>query len=212
MEKFPISVERVIELAGIHRLKVRNIYLYGSRVYGTARHDSDWDIIIVGSHLLEHEEKRASEGDVLLNIHIYTPDRFKKDLKMHNMMNLECVFAPDEFVLQEKMDFGFELSKKRMVKTLLNSSHTSWVGGKKRLNDCDIYRGLKSIFHSLRILEFAIQIAEHGKVVDFSASNDLYNEINDCDEISWTYFKDVYLPYKIEQEKKLKSLVLSYIG
>jgi predicted nucleotidyltransferase len=199
------NAEDIIKAVGMHPLKVKNIYVYGSRVYGTARPESDWDIIIVGMNLNEHEEHRHTlEDGTLLNIHIYTTDRFKRDLEMHNMMNLECVFAPEWAVLQEKMDFGFELNKKRMVKTLLNASYNSWSGAKRKLNECDIYRGLKSVFHSLRILIFANQIAEHGNVVDFSEANYLYDEINECDEIDWDYFKREYLEFKIALEKKLK--------
>ena len=203
--KVPFTSEDIIKASGMHPLKVKNIYIYGSRVYGTARPDSDWDIIIVGMNLNEHEEHRFTlDNGTLLNIHIYTTDRFKRDLEMHNMMNLECVFAPEWAVLQEKMDFGFELNKKRMVKTLLNASHNSWRGAKRKLLDCDIYRGLKSVFHSLRILMFSNQLGESDKITDFSESNYLFTEINECDEIDWSYFKEKYLPFKAELEKRLK--------
>jgi hypothetical protein len=47
---------------------------------------------------------------------------------------------------------------------------------------------------------------ENGKIVDFTAANYLYEEINKCDEIEWEYFREKYLPFKIELEKKLKNL------
>lgn len=201
----PFKVEEVILASGVHPLKVRNVYIYGSRVYGTARESSDWDIIMVASNLLAHEEFKKKIGDHLVNIHVITPDKFKDGLMNHDIMNLECVFAPDWAVLQSKLSFEFTLNIKKLIKNNLAQSYSSWNGGKMKLFDGDIYRGLKSVFHSLKMLKFAIQIAEHGKITDFSEANYLYSEINDCDEIDWDYFKDKYLPLKVELENKLKS-------
>ena len=178
----PFTLEDVIKASGVHPLKVRNVYLYGSRVYGTARKESDYDIIMIAGHLLEHEEKRTKIGNILLNIHIITPDKFLSDLKMHNIMNLECLFALQLARLQEKIVLPVEINVKKLIKNNLAQSYSSWQGGKMKIQNYDFHRGLKSIFHSLRMLMFAIQIAEHGKIVNFSEANYLYPEIVDCDE------------------------------
>lgn len=197
---------QIIEKAEIHPLKVSNIYIYGSRIYGTHKIDSDYDIIIVGAALIEHQEIQTSIGNVHLNIHIITRDKFRRDLNNHNIMNLECLFAPELAKIQEKEPLKFVLNKKKLTKNIIAQSFNSWQGGKHKLNDGDIYRGLKSIFHSIKMLIFAIQIMEHGSIVNFGAANYLHKEINDCDEIEWGYFKDKYLPVKIELEQKLKTL------
>jgi predicted nucleotidyltransferase len=202
----PFTAVEIIEQAGIHPLKTRNIYLYGSRIYGTNRVDSDYDIILIGAALVEHKELEAKINDARLNIHIITPDKFKRDLESHNIMNLECFFSPEWAKIQEKENLKFTLNKKKLAKNIIAQSFNSWQGGKFKLNEGDIYRGLKSVFHSLKMLIFAIQIMENGKIVDFTAANYLYEEINKCDEIEWEYFREKYLPFKIELEKKLKNL------
>lgn len=202
----PFTAEQIISQAGIHPLKVRNIYLYGSRIYGTNREDSDYDIILIGASLLEHNEVSAQIDNSLLNIHIITPDKFKRDLESHNIMNLECFFSPEWARIQEKEQLKFVLNKKKLAKNIIAQSFNSWQGGKFKLNEGDIYRGLKSIFHSIKMLIFAIQIMEHGKIADFTAANYLHKEINDCDEIDFEYFRETYLPLKIELENKLKKL------
>lgn len=204
--ELPFTKEAIITASGVHPLKVRNIYVYGSRVYGTARDGSDWDIIMIASHLLAHEEKRATVNGALLNIHIITPDKFTSDLKLPNIMNLECLFAPEWAKLQEKMVLSTEINIKKLIKNNLAQSYSSWNGGKLKIQKYDIYRGQKSIFHSLRMLMFAIQIAEHGKIIDYSEANSLYSEICDCEEFEWDYFKEKYLPLKVKLEEKLKSL------
>ena len=201
----PFKIEDIINASGVHPLKVRNVYLYGSRIYGTAREGSDYDVIMIAGHLLAHEEKRATVNGVLLNIHIITPDKFLADLKMHNIMNLECLFAPDWARLQEKVVLPTEINIKKLIKNNLAQSYASWQGGKMKIEKYDFHRGLKSIFHSLRMLLFAIQIAKHGKITDFSEANYLYSEIIDSDEIEWGYFREKYLPFKVGLENELKS-------
>jgi hypothetical protein len=154
---------------------------------------------------------RASEKNLeidgkRLNVHIITPDVFKRGLENHDIMNLECCFSPDWVRLQEKEQLKFVLNKKKLAKNIIAQSFNSWQGGKHRLNEGDNYRGLKSIFHSLKMLMFAIQILEHGKIVDYTSANYLHKEINDCNEIDWEYFRETYLPFKIELENKLKKL------
>lgn len=201
----PFTIDDIIAASGVHRLKVKNIYLYGSRIYGNAREQSDYDIIMMASNLNAHDEIKAKHNGVLLNIHIITPDKFKDDLKMHNIMNLECLFAPEWAILQNKDPLPNEILVKKLIKNNLAQSYSSWQGGKMKIQKYDFHRGLKSVFHSLRMLMFANQIAEHGKIIDFSEANYLYSEIVDCDEIDWDYFREKYLPLKISLEEKLKS-------
>ena len=204
MEKFNTPIESVIQEIGVHPLKIRNITIYGSRIYGTARPESDWDIICVTAALLEHEEKRVKIGNDLLNIHLITPDKFQAGLTNHDMMNLECYFSPESARLQEKMELKFVLNKKKLAKNIIAQSFNSWQGGKHKLEGGDIYRGLKSIFHSLRMLMFAIQIADHGKIISFSEANYLHTAINESDEMDFDFFREEYLPFKIELENLLK--------
>lgn len=52
--------------------------------------------------------------------------------------------------------------------------------GKKKLvivDDYDLNLGLKSTFHSLRILDYGIQIAEHNKIINYSSMNYILDDI-----------------------------------
>lgn len=195
--------EQIIEASGLHPLKVRAIYRYGSRVYGSAQPFSDYDFVVVGSNQLEHEEKKVSIGDALLNIQIITHDKFKRDLENHDILPLECVFLPEEHVIFQKVAAEFTLNKKKLAKSLLNESFVTWRNAKLKLEQRDIKRGLKKVFHSIRVLYFALQIAEHGKIIDYSEANYIFDEIQLCDEFDWDYFKEKYLPLKKELEDKL---------
>lgn len=199
----PFTADDIIKASGVLPHKVRAIFLYGSRVYGSAKEDSDYDIIYVSSHLLAHEEKRVTVNGARLNIHIITPDKFKADLKNHDIMNLECFYAPDFGQILTKETFDFQLNKKRLIKNNLAQSRHAWANGKKKIIDFDIHKGMKSVFHSIRMLMFANQILENDKIVDFGVANELYVEMSECDEYSWDAIRDKYLPLKKEWEDKL---------
>jgi predicted nucleotidyltransferase len=201
----PFTKEDIIEVLGIHPLKIKSIIIYGSQVYGTAHEGSDYDIVVTASQMMTHEEKRVNVNGAKLNIHVYTPDVFLAALNKHDIMNLECIFAPSWAILQEKEVLSREIVVKRIIKNVLTQSQSSWFNGKMKIRDHNIEKGVKGIFHSMRMLMFASQIAEFGKITDFSVGNDLYKEMVECDEFEWSYYKEKYLPIKIELEEKLKS-------
>lgn len=207
--ELPFTKEDIIAATGINSLKVKDILIFGSRVYGSANEKSDYDIVVIAGALLPHEEKKVTVNGVHLNIHIYTQDVFIEALKKHDIMNLESIMAPDWARLLEKTVYSKEINKKKLIKNNLTQSQNSWFLGKTKIKDGNITKGVKGIFHAMRMLMFATQIIEHGFIVDFSAGNKLYDEMINCDEFEWDYYKEKYLPIKIELEEKLKSLILN---
>lgn len=197
------NLQEIIELSEIHPLKIRNVYIYGSRIYGYHTENSDFDILMIAPNMQKHHEIK----DEKYNIHIVTPDSFKEDLlQNYKITYLECVFAPDWAKLQEKEKYDFELKKDKIKKEMLAQSYFAWRNAKHKMIDGDINRGIKSAFHAFKILKFGIQMVQNGKIVDFSECNDLYKEFNEKDFYEWFQIKDKYLKQKKELEDLLKSL------
>lgn len=168
-----INKEEIIKASGLHPLRVLNIYLFGSRVYGNASNSSDWDVIIVAKTSSPETEIKTDK----FNIHILTADRFQDGLDQHNIRNIECLMAPDWAKLQEVYNFKFELKLNRLRHSISHINSNSLVKCKKKLNQGDYYIGLKSIWHSLRIVMFGIQIAKYGQIVDWTCANDIWKEL-----------------------------------
>jgi predicted nucleotidyltransferase len=40
------TLDEIVKISGIHPSRVFNVYIFGSRVYGTSNDKSDWDIIM----------------------------------------------------------------------------------------------------------------------------------------------------------------------
>jgi len=205
-----ITKEEIINIIQIHPLKVRNIYLFGSQVYGTQREDSDFDFIVVACSMLEKQEFRHDN----YNIHVHTPDIFLDGLKEYQMQYLECIYAPQFAKLQERMiqpDKNFILKLDMLKYKGINQSFSAFHKAKERIIDGDLFRGVKSLWHSLRILQFFKQIIDNEKIIDFSSANIYWNMIQeDMEKHSeggdddWDFYKSKYLPIKIDLEKKLQ--------
>jgi len=197
-----INIDEVLELAELNPIKARNIYAYGSRVYGTNRPDSDTDILITACTMDTHKEFNNGK----YNVHIITPDIFEDRLRRHEMQQLECIFAPSPSIIQEKVDYrsGFEINRNRLKKRALSQSTHSWYQAKMKIRDGDIERGAKSLFHSLRILVFAEQILDEGCIFDFSEANKWYEDIMEDDSYEWVDYKAKWLKKKILMENLVK--------
>lgn len=148
-----------------------NIYRFGSQVYKTNSERSDEDFIcIVGEKL----------PSIDINLHIYNKIEFQHFLDEHNIQMLECFFLPNEYKLKEMIKLNFTINLNKLRSSISTASNGSWVKGKKKLTvqaDYNKYLGIKSIFHSLRILNFGLQIAKTGKIYDYSIINNIWLDI-----------------------------------
>lgn len=174
------KIEDIIRVSKIHPSRIHNIYVFGSRVYGTATSESDWDIIMVANNSVESTEIKHP----IYNIHIYTPDKFKADLEWHRINNIECLYAPEWAKLKESIQYKFVLDVNKLRHSISHSSSSSWVKAKKKLILTDEYKtGIKSLFHSIRIPIFATQLVKENKI-DFESSNYIWEKISSKE---WTW-------------------------
>lgn len=145
-----------------------NIYRFGSHVYGTNHENSDEDFIIITD-----ENKQISDN---INKKYFTYIEFQRLLNNHDIQALECYFLPNHFKIKETYvdGFKFNLDNAKLRVSISTVTNGAWVKGKKKLTvmaDYDKYLGIKSLFHSIRILGIGIQIATHGKIIDYSEYN-----------------------------------------
>jgi predicted nucleotidyltransferase len=149
---------------------ILNVYRFGSHVYGTNKPNSDEDFIVV--------VKEYKESDSI-DIHYFTENEFQRRLNELDIQMLECYFTPQKFILKEEVKFNLEsIDKGLLRKSISTISNGSWVKGEKKLTvmaDYEKHIALKSLFHSLRIRDFGIQLATDGEIYNW----DKYNYILD---------------------------------
>lgn len=166
-------------------------YLYGSKVYGTADEESDIDYVQVSNSF--EGEKQVSGQNV--DITKYSPELFQKMLDDHDVSALECFFLPPNLVGKcgPCPEFNFQLDLAKLRRSFSAKASNSWVKAKKKIDVHQEYRlGRKSLFHCLRILDFGIQIAEHGMIVDYSRANLMWTTIQEQGFETWQEYKDAW--------------------
>lgn len=184
---------------------VLNIYQFGSRVYGSHNPNSDWDYIVVSKLYFDPED---------INIHVFTEAQYQLALNRCDIQALECQYCDDEFKLKETIKFKFKVVKSELRRSISTIVSNSWVKGKKKLivtGDYDQHLALKSIFHSVRILDFGIQIATDDRIVNFCSMNYFYADLRKLaetyqrDEL-WNKIDEKYRGFYNTQSSVFKSL------
>ena len=185
---------------------------YGSRIYGTNSQKSDSDhIYVVDDQFVEELDDQYifhSDFDPVnevytdyfheINISIYGKTKFQQMCDDHHISALECIFLPVDRINGQIADhkFKFELNLQQLRKSISEKSSHSWVKAKKKFeieDDRNLYVAKKSLFHSMRIIDFGTQIAKSGKIENYQSCVNLWNEIKNNPSESW---KDYELKYK----------------
>ncbi|MCK9417487.1 nucleotidyltransferase domain-containing protein [Candidatus Dojkabacteria bacterium] len=191
--------EKIIDILsqnGISESKILNIYMYGSRVYGTTSEISDYDFIVIISSSSKGNYFQIIDGDI--NITIYDLPNFIMRLNNHDIDALECLFLSDEHKIQENIAIKSNIDLAKLRHSFSKMSSNSWVKAKKKFivkKDYNPYIGKKSLFHSMRILMFGCQIAKHGKITNYSEANYVWERLllmNDDYMTISKYFKPGY--------------------
>lgn len=163
---------------------------YGSHVYGTADYNSDHDYIIVVEDGVKHDDQYIrSDGDYS----VFSASHFQQLLDEQYISVIEAYFTtPVEGSLSR---FVYSLNKSKLRESISQRASNSYVKCKKKLTVEDGQQriGTKSLFHSLRMLTFGIQLAENGKITDFSAANHYLERINEIG-YDWDALKTEFQP------------------
>jgi hypothetical protein len=145
-------------------------------------------------------EEQVDCGPVTFNC--FTYDQWQEKLWNHEPKPLECHFLPKENVVAQTYDFNWKLDLVKLRHAFSRQASISWVKCKKKIQDEEIYIGIKSMFHSLRILNFGIQIASEGRIYDYQQANPYWETIND----KWAAWR----MYGTESEELWNSLHLHF--
>jgi hypothetical protein len=137
----------------------------------------------------------------MLDMHIMTFDHYKQQIENCDIMALECFYQNNHINSIIASSFKLNLSSlRRRVSAVVSNS---WVKAKKKCKQGDNYVGYKSLFHSIRILDYGLQIARYGGIIDYQASNivwaQIQESINDGSDI------DTLLSFYKEKQNKRAS-------
>ena len=198
-----INLEEVIKATGLHETRIQNVYVFGSRIYLTASETSDWDLLVIAK--TPYPEKELVVGN--FNIHILTLDRFLEGLKQHNIGRIECLLSPIK--LKEEIKIPLEIKIPSLRHSISHICSNSWVKAKKKLEIGEYYIGIKSLFHSLRIAMFGIQLMNYGQIKDWNCANYLWDKLQSK---IWTW-QELDQEFRLQKNKlmtEFRKLTIKY--
>lgn len=186
---------------------------YGSMTYGIKPTEhSDIDIVAIVDDSIDfsmycneiYEEKTKTNingRDIEIDAQYIRESKFIEMVKNHHIIALESLWLPKEMI-NGTYDYAkyFELDKWKLRQTISSIVSNAWAKFHKKLTvekDYDFYRGLKSLFHCLRLLVFGIQIATYGKITDYSEANHYWEDMWDKNIVpshKWEDYKAMYQP------------------
>ncbi len=186
-----MNYKEILIRANISNEDILETYMYGSRVYGNFRKNSDWDFIVI---LKDGKKLSEQFSDNLININFYTATEHLERLNEMEISALECLYLSEQFILKKNSNLyeSFKLDLIKLRHSLSAKSSNSWVKAKKKLTvpaDYNDIVGKKSLWHSIRIIDFGIQIATKCSIVDYGSCNYFYDEIMFCSDWSELFEK-----------------------
>lgn len=193
----------------LNKYEIIAIYSYGSQVYGTNNEDSDYDYYVVINDNLDRDFNDQfyitytnNDKKFELNINLINKYHYDKMLEEHAISILECLNT--ENLLSNTFVENVDINRTILRKSVSEKASNSWVKAKKKIEQGDYYIGIKSLFHSIRILDFGIQLAKNGRIDNFKSVNFIWEDIKDnnysYEELKEKYQK-VYNEYSSEFKK-----------
>ena len=177
---------------------------YGSYVYETNTEKSDFDVIIVSDAVKNGEFEYTDDK---ISCKAFSVNQFKHLIKEHRIDILECLWLRETCRIKRNINFtpDFTLDLPTLRESISKKASHSFVKAKKKLTveeDYDEYVGLKSLFHSFRIIIFGQQIATSGCITNYWAANHYYESIFSHHNADWDTLKKIYKPlYNMEMSK-----------
>lgn len=163
----PVLAHKILKkLNLLQNETILHINYWGSIIYGTDNEKSDKDIVLIfESNKDIYDIIQTKDYPNLFNyelsnvdLHIISSKTFQILLNEHNIMALEVYYHTRSW-LENYFEFNLNLDMlRRKISAVVSNS---WSKARKKLDipEEDDYLGLKSLFHSIRILSFGIDIA-----------------------------------------------------
>lgn len=196
------TVEEIQKIIG-DKYPIINVYVVGSQVYETSNAMSDIDLKVIVNNADFKKTKHLGMGmDMIYDITLYNYNHFIDCIQQNKIDVLEAVMVGDIYK-SEIMRFKFGIKPHLLRKSISSINSNSWVKCKKKLAQDDYEIGIKSLFHSLRVIDFGIQIMTYGIIVKYNSANGIWKRLTNGRNVKWTWDE------LIEEFKSTKNKMMS---
>ena len=188
-----MDLTATLEKISLDTDEVLNVFVYGSRVYGTNTLESDWDLLIIinNDSLFIPDQLLINNQDLT----IISLQQIKIDISNNNIQRLELLWAPPPSILINKINlldfFVLDLNALRISVATVSTKCLAYAKI-LWLRENDIKKGKKNLFHCIRYVCFGIQIAINGMITNYTEANQYFNQIFEDQSTEWKHYNDIY--------------------
>ena len=173
--------------------EVRFCVRCGSHVYGTASAGSDQDFLLVLSEPKARQDLLWGQN---LNVVVHGSESYEKALQEQSVFAFEALFVPVEHRLKEQRPvFSHRIEPRRLFESAKSRSDADWSKAEKRFDE-EPEASKKRVVHSLRVLAFANQLAQLGKITDFQIAVPWWHQVQTTDYRAWDVLADAFAPIR----------------
>ena len=163
------------------------MYLVGSNLWGTARKDSDLDVIIViKNNNVKKGNKYISGKDTETSIHnsnvdawIISENKFAEAIENHRMYELMCLYVPEKnkLINYSYPNNKFTINPKILYEQTLPVYTRDWEKANKQGGKNNLKRAEKILLHCTRNLFLTLQLLCNGKIETFDETNKYVRQV-----------------------------------
>jgi predicted nucleotidyltransferase len=203
----------------IEPYEILGLYVYGSRLWGSTDENSDLDYCVIvdnNSSIFEFTDEfyiqKESED---IDLHVMSETKYKEFVEECNDMALSMYFQESPLL---KYDYKTEINLINLRKYFSSKANNSYVKAKKKLtvedkSEENFRIAYKSMYHSIRILEFGENIAlaqiNDTKIYDFTSFGKniewIIEEFQNNKE-NWEYLHELFKPIYNKYASDFKKL------
>eukprot|EP00455_Lapot_gusevi_P043646 TRINITY_DN5336_c0_g1_i9.p1 TRINITY_DN5336_c0_g1~~TRINITY_DN5336_c0_g1_i9.p1 ORF type:complete len:197 (+),score=29.08 TRINITY_DN5336_c0_g1_i9:478-1068(+) len=173
--------------------QVLNIYVYGSRLWRTAAADSDWDFLIVTRGAAS---KSTCHSGSLIDAVVMGEDEYTQHLQQHRFLPLITMYLPSEAVWRQRLKpqdvVGRRVNHDKLRAAVLEESDRDMKFAEKLFRKSNVAKGKKVLSHCVRMVALTRQILQRGTIENWTAANNLTQEIQSNPATDWSVFLESY--------------------
>jgi len=208
---FPGDLNGVYDKLSLKPADVLNVYLIGSRMWGTASISSDHDLYLVVQGNSPARNSHFQIPGLNVDATVVGETYFQQRLNDAKLKELSCLWAPPACKLLERRNFQLvgsaatsgaaagAVDRARLGSSLTAGYEKDWTRARKQIQGGRLEVGKKVLSHCVRAHLLSLQIVSCGHIVDYEAGKEF---------VEWlrgTYSKD-WTTYEVEFEDKLAGI------
>lgn len=135
----------------IEKYRVRNIYVFGSRLYRCNSKDSDWDVMAVVDGDYFYSSFLLSGREGALELSIYHAEYWQEIISGNMITGLLVCYAPQEYRIKEDFLVPVEIKVPMLQRTIRMDSSHNFNKARRLFKEGDVYTAKKNFVRPRRV-------------------------------------------------------------